>query len=143
MSNIATPDWVIRSAKKLIYKFIYKGSDKITRSQASKPINEGGLNLPVLDDIVAATAVGGIKKRRANQDTTWAQFFLRDFKKLGGLNGLNNILHKKDGYTMLPFTRYICEKWQLLKNIKTKKIGTFSSTYYGIIEGSTGKIRKR
>ena len=39
ISNIATPELAIKSARNLIYKFIYKGQDKIKRTQASKPLS--------------------------------------------------------------------------------------------------------
>ena len=114
--NIETPEWVIKRAKKLIYTFVYKGTDKIKRTQASKPLNAGGINLPLIDDVVAAASMHWIKKFLANQDTAWAQYFIRDIKKLGGLNGLNNMLHKKDNYTIQPYTRYLCSKWQFVKH---------------------------
>ena len=114
--NIETPEWVIKRAKKLIYTFVYKGMDKIKRTQASKPLNTGGINLPMIDDVVAAASMHWIKKFLANQDTAWAQYFIRDIKKLGGLNGLNNMLHKKDNYAIQPYTRYLCSKWHFLKH---------------------------
>ena len=40
------PDWVIKQATTLIYKFIWGGPDKITRELACKDYEEGGLRAP-------------------------------------------------------------------------------------------------
>ena len=53
-NNIEVPEWVLIAAKKLIYRFIHKGVDKISRKMASRPLSKGGINLPMLDDVVAA-----------------------------------------------------------------------------------------
>ena len=47
-NNIQVPEWVISAAKKLIYRFIHKGVDKISRKMASRPLSKGGINLPML-----------------------------------------------------------------------------------------------
>ena len=113
--NIETPDWAIKTAKKVLYKFIYKGNDKIKRTQASKPISSGGVNFPIPEDVIAAASLQWIKKFLANQNTAWAQYFIRELKRMGGLNGLNNQMHKKDNLEIQPFIRYLCRKWQFVK----------------------------
>ena len=64
-NNIEVPEWVIIAAKKLIYRFIHKGVDKISRKMASRPLSKGGINLPMLDDVVAAAGVQWIRKARS------------------------------------------------------------------------------
>ncbi len=121
-NSIAIPSWVVTDTKKIIYKFIYKGVDKITRRAASKPINFGGLNMPIVDDLVAAASQHWINRARVNPDRSWARFFKHDLGKLGGIASLNSLRTTKhdesDG--ILPYNQYFRACWQHIKSYEEK-----------------------
>jgi len=55
---IMVPDWVIKQANSLVYKFIWGGPDKLTRQLACKNYDEGGIrapNIPLLIDALHGT----------------------------------------------------------------------------------------
>ena len=116
-NNIEVPDWAIAAAKRLIYRFVYRGVDKITRKMASKPLAKGGINLPILDDLAAAAGVQWLRKARVYPERPWARFISRDFRKLGGLGCMDALRPKKDDLKegILPFNRYLWKCWQRLK----------------------------
>ena len=133
-SSIEVPEWVIQRAKQMIYKFVHKGVDKITRRTASRPLNCGGINLPILDDMVAAAAVQWLRKARVNSDRLWAKFIHRDINKLGGLGCLNAIRRSKDNQKdgIFAFNQYLMKCWKHLKKEEPMNETTFlSQTVWG------------
>jgi hypothetical protein len=128
-NSIEVPNWVIQNAKKLIYKFIYKGIDKITRRVASKPIECGGINLPILDDIMAAAAVQWIRKARVNKDRLWAKFIWNYLKRLGGYGSLDSLRTTKDNDKddIYQYNIYLYKCWQHLKAEEKMNMQTFLS----------------
>ena len=56
-SVIAVPEWVIKKMNKIIYSFVWGGPDKVKRVNAALKVEEGGINLPMLKDIVTAAQV--------------------------------------------------------------------------------------
>ena len=115
-SIIEVPEWVTASAKKLIYRFVYKGVDKITRKVASKPIPQGGINLPMLDDMIAAAGVQWLRKSRIHPDRLWAKFIKNDLRKLGGVGSIHALRPQKDDVRegILEYNRYLRKCWQHL-----------------------------
>ncbi len=117
-NNIEVPNWVILNAKRVIYRFVYKGVDKITRSMASKPVTQGGINLPMLDDVMAAAGIQWLRKARLYPGRLWAKFIHNDVKRLGGLGSMYALRSTKEDEKegILAFNRYIMKCWQHLKN---------------------------
>jgi hypothetical protein len=94
-SVIAVPDWVIKKMNKIIYSFVWGGPDKIKRVNAALKVEEGGINLPMLKDIITAAQVQWIKRKCKFPHRTWTVFIDIDLQKLGGQGVLIGGLHKK------------------------------------------------
>ena len=62
-SVIAVPEWVIKKMNKIIYSFVWGGPDKVKRINAAVKVEDGGINLPMLKDIVTAAQVQWIKQK--------------------------------------------------------------------------------
>ena len=127
--SIEVPAWAIQKAKKMIYRFVYKGVDKIKRTMASKPVGSGGINLPILDDITAAAAVQWLRKSRVTPERIWAKFIHQDVNKLGGLGCLNALRRNKDNERegILAYNQYLMKCWQHLKKEEVMNETTFLS----------------
>ncbi len=125
--NIEVPPWVITAAKRIIYKFAYRGIDKITRTMASKPISEGGINPPLLDDIMAAAGIQWLRKARRYPNRLWAKFIYKDMKKLGGLGCVSALRtwREYDSDEIYQFNRYLIKCWEHLKREETMNENTF------------------
>jgi len=141
-NSICIPNKIIKELKKVIYKFIWKGVDKIKRENAAKPIKEGGINLPMLDNVVAAAAVQWIRKRKCQPERPWAKFMDKDFKKIGGYSGFNSTRLEKDNKeeNMAAFNIYLLEKWNEVtkgENINVRDFGVHKNRKF------TYKVKKQ
>ncbi len=111
------PEWARKKFRKAIYQFIWKGIDKVSRICASKRIENGGINMPQIDNVFDAAACQWIRRRRLTKDSRpWMLFFDEDFSKNGGISSINSLRKKRDkAYkAMLPFNTYLKECWQRL-----------------------------
>jgi hypothetical protein len=135
-SIITVPEKIILKINKLIYSFVWKGSDRISRTEAAKPLNKGGIGLHNIKDILRASRIQWIKKAVKFKDRDWTVFLHEDFKAVGGLINLQGGIHKnvvqKQGKKMLPFNQTILEDMALITTNPTDinkigKIGLFNN----------------
>jgi len=114
---IAVPEWAISQMKKIIYKFIWKGVDKITRNLASKPIKEGGINLPILDDVCRAAGIQWLRRMHKTQQP-WINFLKCDLKANGGLASLNVKKYDKEikANNKYTYNIYIARCWRDIRS---------------------------
>ena len=82
-NSIQVPQWVIKETKKIIYKFIWKGPDKITRLLQARAMDKGGVNMPYIDDVIAAAGAQWIRRRASTRFYPWARMMDADFNKNG------------------------------------------------------------
>jgi len=110
---IEVPAWAIAQMKQIIYKFIWKGVDKITRNLASKPIKEGGINLPILDDLCRAAGIQWLRKVHRSH-LPWIDFLKHDIIKNGGLSSFNNKRTDKEIRlnSTYSFNSYLARCWR-------------------------------
>jgi exonuclease III len=117
-SVITVPEWVISNMNKIIYKFLWGGPDKIKRVNAALAVSEGGINLPMLGDVVTAAQIQWIRRKILFPKRSWTIFIDVDLNKLGGQNILNGSLHKKIKMdNILSYNQEILQAWiKLSKN---------------------------
>ena len=70
----------ISKLNKIIYRFVWKGVDKVTRDRAALSYQEGGLKLSKLDDIIVAASLQWIRYRK-QQKKDWADYLDQDINK--------------------------------------------------------------
>ncbi len=94
---------------------------------ASKPISKGGINLPQLDDIMAAAGIQWLRKARRYPNRLWAKFIYKDMKKLGGLGCVSALRtwREYDNDAIYQFNRYLIKCWEHLKREETMNENTF------------------
>ncbi len=111
-SNILMPERYIKEINRLLYKFIWKGPDKIKRVIARRKIREGGLGMPDASDIAKAASIQWIGRGELWADKYWNDFLQEDLEKLGGKSILNSKAHKdlnlKRKYS---FNEYMFKNW--------------------------------
>jgi hypothetical protein len=135
-SIIAVPEKIIIKINKLIYGFVWKGSDRITRTEAAKPLDKGGIGLHNIKDIMRSSRIQWIKKAVKFKERDWTVFLHEDFKVVGGLLSLQGGVHKNivqtKGKSMLPFNQTILDDITIVTNnptdeLKIGKIGLFNN----------------
>ena len=111
-SNIVMTDTMVKQINRLIYRFVWKGPDKIKREVASKSHERGGLKLPGAGDIANAASVQWLARAIKWPDRPWADFIHKDLDRLGGVTILNSKgLRKLDLSQLLDFNTYIIKAW--------------------------------
>jgi len=141
-SCIPVPDWSIKQLARIIYRFIWKGPDKVTRIKAAKAWDEGGISMPLLKNLFAASSLHWFRRMQKHPDRLWAKNILSQLSPLGGPNAGSYACDfkriNKEG-RIDPFTVHLLTSWASLCNpppplkatspvwynllLKTKKIG--------------------
>jgi len=141
-SCIPVPDWCTKQLAQIIYRFIWRGPDKITRLKAAKAWEEGGITMPLLDNLFAASSLHWFRRVQNHPDRLWAKNITSQFLHIGGLNAgsytcdLKRLV--KEG-KMDPFVIHMLKSWIKLQSpnpqlqssspvwynllLKTKKVG--------------------
>ena len=124
-NSIEVPPDVVKQLKKLYYRFLWKGQDKMKRTRVAMKKELGGLNFPILDDLLAATKVQWLRRRITVDDRPWIHYLDHDFKKLGGyavLKGEADVKAAlKDG--LLPFNGQILAAFLKIRGPSTTSLG--------------------
>ena len=113
-----TPEDIVKQLVTMTYKFLWNGSDKITRNVAEKKIEDGGISMPLIKNIINASLAAWIPKAFMNTNLLWAQFLIRDLEYIGGLLGLLSRRRKKDFLGMNEFNVKVFRAWMELNTLE-------------------------
>ena len=80
---IMVPDWVIKQATSLVYKFIWGGPDKITRQLACKNYDQGGIRAPNIALLVDALHGTWIARFCKPGGHGWKNFMAEELAMVG------------------------------------------------------------
>ena len=83
-SIIETPPEIIKQLEKMIYKFLWKGPDKVTRLSVINTLENGGLNLTDLELHIKALRLSWIPRLLDEKEGPWISYLKYNFKKYGG-----------------------------------------------------------
>ena len=85
MSSITeTPPEIIKQMEKMIYKFLWKGPDKVTRLSVLNTLETGGLNLTDLELHIKALRLSWIPRLLDEKEGPWISYLKYNLKKYGG-----------------------------------------------------------
>jgi len=124
-NSIPVPPWCVKELNRLIYRFLWKGPDKITRVKASKAWKDGGIGMPIVADMCAAAALHWFRRVQSCPERLWAKNLALSFLPLGGMNAASYDLDVKRAAKELvlePFTLYLLNAWASLANKPPKDI---------------------
>ena len=83
-SIIETPPEIIKQMEKMIYKFLWKGPDKVTRLSVINTLENGGLNLTDLELHIKALRLSWIPRLLDEKEGPWISYLKYNLKKYGG-----------------------------------------------------------
>ena len=83
-SLLAISKTVIQEVTQLIFKFLWKGTDKVTRLSTINIYEEGGLKMIELDSMIKALRLGWIKSIFSSSNGTWKSYLQYIFKSYRG-----------------------------------------------------------
>ena len=83
-SLLPTPNYVIKEANQLSFKFLWKGVDKVTRLSSIKNYKEGGLKMVDLDSQIKALRLSWMKRIFTPGSGTWKSYLQYILNNNGG-----------------------------------------------------------
>ena len=84
-SLLPTPKEIIQELNQLLFKFSWKGTDKVTRLSAINENENGGLKMIDLESIIQSLRLAWIKRILGANDGTWKSYLRHPLYRFGGL----------------------------------------------------------
>jgi len=86
---LPTPNQLVKHLNQLLFKFLWKGTDKVTRMSTINKYEEGGLKMIDLESMVKALRLAWLRRIFNTNDGTWKRYLQHQLKSFGGLFFLN------------------------------------------------------
>ena len=84
-SLMPTPSHIIKEVNQIIYKFLWKGTDKVTRLSAINKFEEGGLEMIDLETMIKALRLAWLSRIFSDGEGTWKTYLKHLFQDSGEL----------------------------------------------------------
>ncbi len=132
----------IHRLNKIIYRFLWNGTEKLKRSVLIKPLEEGGLNMPDFETICKCALIKWVHRYIHAGKSNWKSIVDHSLKELGSTYLFRCNLSYDDSIVKLiksPLWRKIVKAWCELNFEKRKKVlqadvvwlnSNFSQTIY-------------
>ena len=117
----------------IIFTFLWKGKDKVTRLSAINTLEESGIKMIDIESIIKALRLAWLKRMFNNNDSTWKFYLIHVLKKPGNLLIFECNYLIKDLPTISTFYKELLIWWSIIWNNKDIKINgkpVFYKTYY-------------
>ena len=84
-SLLPPPSNIIKQVNHIIFTFLWKGKDKMTRLSAINTLEEGGIKMIDIESMIKALRLAWLKRILNNNDITWKYYLIHLLKQLGDL----------------------------------------------------------
>ena len=84
-SLLPTPKEIIQELNQLLFKFLWKGTDKVTRLSAINEFENGGLKMIDLESMIQSLRLAWIKRFLGANDGKWKSYLRHLLYRCGGL----------------------------------------------------------
>ena len=84
-SLLTTPKGVIQELNRLIFKFLWKGVDKVTRLSAINDYEKSGLKMIDLETMIKSLRLAWLKRIFSENDGAWKNYLQHILESFGGL----------------------------------------------------------
>ena len=84
-SLMPTPNNVIVELNRLLYKFLWNGTDKVTRLSTINEFEKGGLRMIDLECMIKSLRLAWLKRISSENEGTWKNYLRHILVSLGGL----------------------------------------------------------
>lgn len=76
---------IARQLNRLLFRFLWNGTDKITRVAAINKYEQGGLRMIDLDSMVVSLRLSWMKRIFSDCGGTWKSYLIHNLERFGGL----------------------------------------------------------
>ena len=110
-SLLPTPQTIIKEVNKLIFNFLWKGKDKVTRLSTINIYEEGGLKMMDLDSMIKALRLSWLKRFFSSNKGAWKTYLRYILKDYGGFLLFSCNYNIKDLSITSQFYRELIHWW--------------------------------
>ena len=114
---LETPEEIIKQVERMVYKFLWKGPDKVTRLSVINSLKNGGLNLTDRETQIKAMRLSWISRVLDERVSQWKSYFTFNFKKYEGTLLLKFNFDVKDlNLSLNGFYQQLLDWWADFRN---------------------------
>ena len=129
-SILSTPNALLRELNKILFKFLWKGVDKVTRASVINEYEEGGLRMVDLECMVKSLGLAWLKRIFSGTNVTWKSYLQHILSSVRGLFFFNTTTISRITQFVLNVIGNFCYGGRnFVKRLPLKKIG---KPLYGI-----------
>ena len=110
-SLLPTPENIIKELNHLIYTFLWKGKDKVTRKSAINNYEGGGIKMVDIENMIKSLRLAWLKRIFGNNSSAWKNYFEYLLKETGGLVLFNCNYNVKDLTISSQFYMELLKWW--------------------------------
>ena len=110
-SLMPTPKEIISELNRLLYKFLWNGTDKVTRLSTINDYDKGGLQMIDLDCTIKSLRLAWLKRIFSAHDGTWKTYLRYILERYGGLFLFNCNFEIKDYSLDSQFYAELLQWW--------------------------------
>ena len=88
-SLLPTPEHIVKELNQLLYKFLWKGKDKVTRASAINNYEDGGIKMIDIESLIKSLRLSWLKRVFGENSGAWKNYLEYILKDSGGLKLFN------------------------------------------------------
>ena len=85
LSLLPAPKEIVQELNRILFKFLWKGTDKVTRLSTINEYENGGLKMINLESMVKSLRLAWLKRIFGENDSAWKSYLRASLKRYGGL----------------------------------------------------------
>ena len=107
-SLLPTPEHIVKDLNHILYKFLWKGKDKVTRASTINNYEEGGIKMVDIESLIKSLRLSWLKRIFSDNSGAWKNYLEYILKDSGGL-----MLFKSNYNVQITSTFYLeLLKWR-------------------------------
>ena len=118
---LPTPNELVKQLNQSLFKFLWKGTDKVRRVSVINEYGEGGLKMIDLETMVKSLRLAWLKRIFNGNDVTWKRYLEHQLKPFGGLFFTNYNYDVNDYSISSQFYRELLLWWSHFRGIFTSE----------------------
>lgn len=115
-SLLPTPKELVKDLNRLLFKFLWKGTDKVTRASTINDFEHGGLKMIDIDSMIVSLRLAWLKRIFSENGGTWKSYLCYLLERFGGLFFINCNYDLKDYPKFSQFYYELLSWWTHFRN---------------------------
>ena len=114
-SLLPTPEHIVKDLNHILYKFLWKGKDKVTRASTINNYEEGGIKMVDIESLIKSLRLSWLKRIFSDNSGAWKNYLEYVLKDSGGLMLFKCNYNVKDLQITYTFYLELLKWWSELQ----------------------------